>query len=93
VLYALYDCVECVNCHVLSFGCKYVIVAGGTVAGSVNLAQVRETRPGDPCRSKLRAHETSPRWRTLVLSEAQSRSGESHSPKRGGVRAWDTVVV
>jgi len=48
VLYALYDCVECVNCHVLSFGCKYVIVfwiplktAGGTVAGSVNLAQAR----------------------------------------------------
>jgi len=93
MLYVLYDCVECVNCHVLSFGCKHVIVAGGTVVGSVNLAQARVTRPGETCRSKLRVCETSPRRRTLVLSEAQSRSSESHSPKRGGVEAWNAAVV
>jgi len=70
MLYALYDCVECVNCHVLSFGCEHVIVAGGAVAGSVNLAQARVTRLGETCKSKLRVRETSPRRRTLVLSEA-----------------------
>jgi len=81
--YALYECVECVNDHVLSFGCEHVTIVRETVARSVNLAQARGTHPGETCRCKLGVS------RTL----AQSRSSENHSPRREGVKAWNAAVV
>jgi len=73
----------------LLLGCEYMTVVGEVVARSVNLARARVTRPSETCRSNQGFREPSPRRRTLVLSEAQSRSGESHSPKRGGAKALE----
>ena len=81
MLYELYDCDECVNNLVLLFGCEHVTVAGVTVARSITLAQPRLVGANQGFR------EPSLRRRALVLSEALSRSSESHSPKRGGVKA------
>jgi len=58
MLYALYDCVKCVNDQVLSFRCEYVTVAGEVVARSVNLPQSGGTRPGETCRCKPRVSRT-----------------------------------
>jgi len=38
MLYELYDCDECVNDHVLLFGCEHVNVAGEAVARFVTIA-------------------------------------------------------
>jgi len=82
-----------VNDHVLSFGCEHVIVAREAVARSVNLVQARGTRPGETCRCKPRVSRTLAQAEDSGFERGQSRSGESHSPKRGGVKAWNAAVV
>jgi len=91
--YALYDCVECVNDHVLSFGCEHVTVLGEVVARSVNLAQARGTRPSETCRCKPGVSRTLAQAEDSGFERGQSRSDESHSPRRGGMKAWNVAVV
>jgi len=71
MLYELYDCDECVNDHVLLFGCEHVTIVGEAVARSVTLAQTRVTRPGATCRSKPGVSQT--------LAQAESSGFEQES--------------
>jgi len=47
MFYALYDCVECVNCHVLSFWVRTGDCYRRTVVKPVNLAQASQSRLGE----------------------------------------------
>ena len=57
-------------------------------SGEICHSRLSETNsPRRDLQEQTRGFTNSRRWRALVLSEALSRSGESHSPKRGGMKA------